>query len=103
MHHLRRLIENTEQMPGLARGMLCEAARGPERLAAYATAEGYPISAQDIVTALHGGKQAHRHYNARHDVELDLAEHETDRVGGVPPGVWNPMLDLFRWYRQTIA
>ena len=103
MNHLRRLIENTEQMPELARGLLCEAARGPERLAAYATSEGYPISAEDIVTALYGARRAGRHHGARRDVELDLAEDETDRVGQPAPAARNPMLDLFRWYHETIA
>ena len=103
MNHLRRLIENTEQRPELARGLLCEAARGPERLAAYATSEGYPISAEDILTALYGATRASRHDGAWRDVQLDLAEGETDRIGRKAPGMRNPMVDLFRWYSETIA
>ncbi len=103
MNHLRRLIENTEQMPELARGLLREAACGPERLAAYATSEGYPMSAEDIETALYGTSRCGRHHGARHDREPDLAEDETDRTGPWRPGTRSPMLDLFRWYSETIG
>ena len=103
MNHLRRLIENTEQMPELARGLLREGARGPERLAAYATSEGYPMSAEDIVTTLYGASRTGRRHGARHDREFELAEDETDGIGTEMPGMRSPMLDLFRWYRETIG
>ena len=83
--------------------MLREAVRGPERLAAYATAEGYPMSAEDIVTALWGTAHPGRHDGMGRDVEHDLAEDETERDAQAWFGIRNPMLDLFRWYRGTIA
>ncbi len=103
MDHLRRLIENTEQIPELARGLLREAARGPERLAAYATSEGYPISAEDIVTALYGARRPGHQHGALTDIELDLAADQMERDVPARNAATNPMLDLFRWYRETAA
>ncbi len=101
MNHLLRLIENTEQMPELARGLLREAVRGPERLAAYATSEGYPVSVEDIMTALYGSREARPRARPR-DNGFDLADDAGTRTARVPLGIC-PMLGLFRWYHRTVA
>ena len=104
MNQLRRLIENTEQLPDLARGLLRAAASGTEHLAAFATSEGYPMSAEDIVTTLYGAAQEGGSRGVRRETMLGAAEDDaTRRAWRMPFAVRNPMLDLFRWYRETVA